>query len=585
MDSIQALTSLLGLDIGKVNTRAALFGISGNKFRYQGGAIAPTSLGYGSQIGTGVIEAVRDLQQKTGRSLLKPTGRPYLLEKDIGFGVDQVALVTSAGPWMRAALLGLTAKGSLAVGTALLESLPMSMVGAFGLAELRDESGIIERLIQLQPDMLVLTGGEDNGAEKPLGRWVEIARLVCKLVPATGRPDVLFAGNPKFHETVRRRLEPITRLSVLPNLQPIAGERDLVPTQAFLDQMILRHWGDQLPGWMGLDKSPRNLTATKGFAVGRMVRYLSRAHQREGQIARTNGVLAVDLGGGSIVASGGLNGRSGEVVLPGWGDPGEVQSDHYLRSVHQWTAAPVSTQTVQQYLSNHALQPSLVPETLIELAISQAHARVQLQQLLGKLDVNMPWFPYDPERGLVGHIEPIIASGGILTQAPTPGQAMLMLLDGLQPWGVTTMVLDPYHILPLLGLIGDLDPILSVQVLGSDVFDNLGSVVVAVSDVKEGEPLLTVGVKTETGEQYSLDISQGTLQRLVIPPSITVVLDLDPKPHTDVGFGGKGLRGRLKVISGRLGVVIDARGRPLKLAVDNEARVAQLRRWLWSLGG
>jgi len=124
-----------------------------------------------------------------------------------------------------------------------------------------------------------------------------------------------------------------------------------------------------------------------------------------------------------------------------------------------------------------------------------------------------------------------------------------------------------------------------VQVLGSDVFNNLGSVVVAVSDVKEGETLLTVGVKTETGEQYALDIRQGYLQRLTIPPGIPVVLDLNPKPHTDVGFGGKGLRGRVKVISGRLGIVIDARGRPLKLAVDDEARVAQLRSWLWSLGG
>jgi len=35
----------------------------------------------------------------------------------------------------------------------------------------------------------------------------------------------------------------------------------------------------------------------------------------------------------------------------------------------------------------------------------------------------------------------------------------------------------------------------------------------------------------------------------------------------------------------KVGVVIDARGRPLNLPVDENARAEALRNWLWELGG
>ena len=76
-----------------------------------------------------------------------------------------------------------------------------------------------------------------------------------------------------------------------------------------------------------------------------------------------------------------------------------------------------------------------------------------------------------------------------------------------------------------------------------------------VSAAPEGESVITVGVKPETGKSYTVNVLKGTLRRLVIPPGQTVVLDLDPKPKTDVGFGGKGQGGRIRVVSGVLGVV------------------------------
>jgi hypothetical protein len=41
----------------------------------------------------------------------------------------------------------------------------------------------------------------------------------------------------------------------------------------------------------------------------------------------------------------------------------------------------------------------------------------------------------------------------------------------------------------------------------------------------------------------------------------------------------------LKVIGGALGVIIDARGRPLVVPQDISRRQELMKKWLWTLGG
>jgi len=180
--------------------------------------------------------------------------------------------------------------------------------------------------------------------------------------------------------------------------------------------------------------------------------------------------------------------------------------------------------------------------------------------------------------------ESIIASGSVLTGAPNLSQTMLMLLDGLQPWGITTVTVDKHQLLPLLGIIAGAAPVLPVHVLESDVFETLATLVTAVSDVPMGKTVLTVRVTTDSGKDYSLDIVQGELRHLVIPKGVSAVLEFQPTQRTDIGFGSYGLGGQLRIRGSILGVVIDARGRPIRLPHDHEARVEQLQRWQWMLG-
>jgi hypothetical protein len=160
---------------------------------------------------------------------------------------------------------------------------------------------------------------------------------------------------------------------------------------------------------------------------------------------------------------------------------------------------------------------------------------------------------------------------------------MLMLLDGLQPAGVTTVLLDQNNLVSALGAAADVNPLLSVQVLGSNTMVNLGAVIAPLGTARVGTPILRVKITYEGGREVNLDVKYGSLEVLSLPMGAVATLRLQPLHRFDVGMGpGRG--GRLQVVGGALGVVIDARGRPLVLNSDPIRRREKMQKWLWTLG-
>jgi hypothetical protein len=53
-----------------------------------------------------------------------------------------------------------------------------------------------------------------------------------------------------------------------------------------------------------------------------------------------------------------------------------------------------------------------------------------------------------------------------------------MVLDGLQPIGISTLVLDTYGLAPALGSVAAIKPLAAVEALDSGGFVNLATVVV-----------------------------------------------------------------------------------------------------------
>jgi hypothetical protein len=189
-----------------------------------------------------------------------------------------------------------------------------------------------------------------------------------------------------------------------------------------------------------------------------------------------------------------------------------------------------------------------------------------------------------PAAGLMPSFDPIMASGSVITRAPTLGQSLLILLDAIQPVGITNVILDQNNLLPALGAAAARIPVLPIQVLESGAFLGLATVVTPVVTAKLGTPILRAWVTYANGNQSQVEVKQGALEILPLASGQTGKLTLQPLHHADIGLGPG--RATEKEISGTvLGVVIDARGRPLRFPADHVRRRELIKKWLWTLGG
>ena len=81
-----------------------------------------------------------------------------------------------------------------------------------------------------------------------------------------------------------------------------------------------------------------------------------------------------------------------------------------------------------------------------------------------------------------------------------------------------------------------------------------------------------------------MEVKHGALEVLQLPVGQSALLHLQPLHRFDIGMGGPGRGGRLRVVGGTLGVVIDARGRPIQLSDDPSRRREMHAKWRWMLG-
>jgi hypothetical protein len=110
-------------------------------------------------------------------------------------------------------------------------------------------------------------------------------------------------------------------------------------------------------------------------------------------------------------------------------------------------------------------------------------------------------------------------------------------------------------------------------------------VITPIGRAPSGVPVLRLKVVREDAYETVLDIKQGDLEVVPLPPGKKAQIYLQPFHRYDIGMGGLGRGGSIRVVGSVLGVVIDARGRPLVLSEDLRRRRELSRKWLWMLGG
>jgi hypothetical protein len=576
--------SLLAVDVGTVTTRAALFDVVEGSYRFIASGHSPTTaVAPYRDISEGVRQAIEKLEVVTGRKFL---GEAYqlILPSSGGAGVDTFAATHSAGPAIKTAVVALLDDVSLESTQRLAHSTYARVVETFGLNDTRKPEEQIDSLINFNPDLILVAGGTDGGAARSVQRLIETVGLACYLLPADKRPALLFAGNQGLADEVRRSLQPLTSaLGISSNLRPGIEVEDLQPAHNALVELYNHvrntqmHGLEELNGWAG------NTLLPTASAEGRIIRFLSTVYDS------SKGILGVDLGASAATVAAAFGGNLTLGVYPQLGlGEGLVNLLGYTRveEIQKWIPLEIPAEAIGDYIYQKSIHPASIPATPEDLAIEQAVARQSLQVALNIAGKDFPKNVQRAALGLTPYFDPILAAGSVITRAPTLGQGLLLLLDAIQPVGITTVILDQNFLLPALGAAAIRNSILPIQILESGAFLGLATVVAPYVNARLGTPVLNARLTNRNGNENRVEVKQGALEIMPLPVGQSGRLYLEPLNHAELGLGARPPREDGIPVNGTaLGVVIDARGRPLRLPAEDARRRDLIKKWLWTLGG
>src|SRR5262249_29803853 len=393
---------------------------------------------------------------------------------------------------------------------------------------------------------------------------------------------VIYAGNSAARPEIRRILAGKVALQIVDNLRPVLEREHLGPARDAIHELFMEHVMAQAPGYRKLMTwTSAPIMPTPG-AMGLMIQALARS--------RGANVVGVDIGGATTDVFSVFGGAFNRTVSANLGmsySISNVLAEAGLDAILRWVPYRVDAAGLRDRIGNKMIRPTTIPETREDLVIEQAIAREALRlafvqhkefatELAGVQTERTiaEAFAQENRGTLVDMIalDLLVGSGGVVPQAPRRSQAMLMMIDAFAVEGVTELAVDSIFMMPHLGVLSTVHERAATEVFEKDCLVRLGTCVAPVGTGKRGHAALAV----EIDGRAPLALRWGELRRLPLAEDRSVRATLVPPKGVDVG-GGRGVRVTRDLRGGVVGLVFDARGRPL--APPEAERAARLAEW------
>jgi hypothetical protein len=597
MTTISNQQAALLAEIGSVTTRVTLVDTVDGETRLVGQAEVPSTIEPPFEDAlAGIIAAAEQIGELTGRRLVDG-GRLVIPQTNERDGVGSVAAITSAAGQMGVVIAAVAAdvsarsalRASRATYTTTLQVVTLD--DATRLDEAQDVTWIerqVQALTGMDPDVAIIAGGLEEGAEDALVRLAHIIGLTALTaqVDAEGqqRQDVrarpvIYAGNSTARERVIEALSGRAELTVVDNIRPALDAERLTACRQEIERLYDERLLPGLPGVANIERLRGAKLRTSCDAHGLMARFVAERYRRS--------VLALDVGSEHTTAHLASPGSYSPAVVGGAGvghGLGALLSERGVAAIGRWLPFVLSERELTHRLLNRLLRPGVPPITREDLLLEQAVAREALGLAVESLLDERPDASYDL----------VIAGGGALAHAPHPGIAALTILDALQPTAESSVLAIELHLdtLGLLGACGALaytDPDGAITLFERDLLRNtpLATCVVTLGDGRAGEPAIEAELAITGGGTQRMTVAHGQVGRLELPPGRTGQITLRPAGGVRIGRNATGaeVASEQAAIKGSaLGVVIDARGRPLRLPAYSAERQQALWGWLTALG-
>jgi hypothetical protein len=364
-------------------------------------------------------------------------------------------------------------------------------------------------------------------------------------------------------------------------VQPVLGHEDLGPARRELGKAYEAIRQEQIGGFADLAVWSGGRIRPTAQAEGHFVRFLSRLPDW------ARGVLSVNVGSAatSVAAAWDDDLRLNvETALGVGASAGLALGDTPMEQITRWVHTPLSDDAFREFVWNKTAHANTVPADPTDLWLELALARHVIRTALGRARPDWPARTASARPELLPWFNLILGGGAVLGRAPRPGLAALVMLDALQPCGIARLWIDAYHLAPALGAAAQIHPMLVAQVHDSLAFLDLGTSISLIGRARAGDVACTIKLAEAGGAETQAEVTFGSLAVFPLAPGHSAKLSLRPRPGFNAGFGlGRGRA--LTIKGGLLGLIIDARGRPITLPKPLEQRQELLKQWTWKMGG
>ncbi|MEI7553785.1 glutamate mutase L [Candidatus Chlorohelix sp.] len=438
----------------------------------------------------------------------------------------------------------------------------------------------IAKLRRLSPNFIVMSGGVDSSSYQPLLALLDVVleanRQEAVLAMATGvdhkAPTLIFAGNSKAHDALMGKMSGQLESFLVDNIKPSYDRENLEPLQNQLSLLYQERLLPGLPGYQKLAQLSSGQVNTTCRAVGLMTRYL--AHQIAG-----NKVLTADIGGNNTSLFYATAGEFNSMVQGDFGlsyGLSNVLAQTGVVRILRWIPFNITEDEVIHYALNKTLRPNSIPADERERYIEAAFAREALR-------CNYIMLSKQSSKGL--DYNRIIGVGGPLVNV-TPWHAVLMLLDAFEPagsdgTGLLDIELDTTMLMSTAGTLATYNPNAAAYLFQYDCLNRLGSVVVPLGHASPGSLAVTVSLHTRSGRTRQLKVKYGDIEIIPFYSDEEATLEIIPAPGFRIGSAAAGvpIRSQEFINGGSVGLVIDARGRPLHFPSNSDERQELVAHW------
>jgi hypothetical protein len=579
------IESILAADCGSTMTKVILIDVADGQYRFvaQGEALSTIEPPQADVL-LGVRHAIGQIEEATGRLLLDEKGQLITPEQASGNGIDAFVATTSAASPLRLILAGLTSDVSIESARRAISSTYALVEDTISLddgaqRERRSAEARIRILQRHQPDGVLIVGGTDGGATAPVADIAEVVALACSIMDGAARPQIVFAGNKEARPLVAEILGGEGELRAVDNVRPALDVENLAAAREEMDTLYRKRKVARIPGFGGLSAWSSVAVLPTARAFGYLIQYLARQYALN--------VVGVDIGGATVTVASVIDGHLTSVSRNDLGlshNVTGVSTEAGFENILRWLPFDMEVTEAHNIIANKQLRPTTVPQTRRDLLLEQAIAREALRLTLVETQQSWAGRPSVPYPGLFPFSDIIVGGGGVLAHASHYGQAALILLDALQPIGVSNLALDVTSMSAPLGVTATIEPLAAAQVVERDGFLSLGTVVAPVGTAREGEIALQLKITYEDGKALEMEVPYGSLEVLPLSAGHKATLELRPTRKFDIGLGAKGKGATTELEGGAVGVIIDARGRPLTLPATRGEQQAKIQEWLWGVG-